>query len=41
MDQAPTWTRHHSCQVSGVKCKVNRTHTKVLSNPSYIPAKNQ
>lgn len=40
-DQALTWTRHHSCQVSGVKCKVNRAHTKVLSNPSCIHAKNQ
>lgn len=36
-----TLTKHWSCQVSGVKCKVNRTHTEVLSNPSYMHAKNQ
>lgn len=41
MDQALTWTRPHSCQVSVVKCKVNGTHIKVLSNPSYIHVKNQ
>lgn len=37
--QAPHETG--SCQVSGGECKVNRTHTKALPNPSDTQPKNQ